>query len=242
MPPPVEDFSDAESGDVPFAKEELKEEVEKEVKAKVENGDEDEDSDDGDDEDVYIVEKIAEHNFSEEGVLLLRVKWKGYEKAADMTWEPEDGLMDGAKDVVEQYYKKIGGRPDKPSSKAAPKAGRKRKSLGETKSTAPPASQNESKKRRKSAPRTPASETPALTEDNSDEDTENWLPKGNNWDREVNCVDTIVRGEDNKTLFALLLWTNGKKTKVSVETCYDKCPKKMLRFYEQHLVFKDNES
>lgn len=143
---------------------------------------------------------------------------------------------------MEQYYKKIGGRPSNPLSKAAPKGpGRKRKSLAEPKSTPPAAPQNEPKKRRKSAPRTPASETPALTEDNSDEDTENWLPKGNNWDKEVNCVDTIVRGEDNKTLFALLLWTNGKKTKVSVDTCYDKCPKKVSRSLP-HLWYKRTDS
>lgn len=56
----------------------------------------------------YIVESIANHDFlkvctlihsgsdnhanHEQGTLLLHVKWKGYDKAEDMTWEPEENL------------------------------------------------------------------------------------------------------------------------------------------------------
>ncbi|KAJ5721652.1 uncharacterized protein N7483_009586 [Penicillium malachiteum] len=178
MPPAVEDISDEEAGDVPYitAQEEpLKDEPVEE------NSDESNDGDDDDEEGVYVVEKITGHDFLDDGSLLLLVKWKGYEKKEDMTYEPEEGLKEGASDAVKAYYKKIGGRPKKPSLKPIPKAGpgRKRKSMNEPKEeeqpTLTPAA--EPKKRRKSAPRTTTSETPALTEDTSDAEAEsNWVP------------------------------------------------------------------
>ncbi|KAJ5727284.1 hypothetical protein N7493_005104 [Penicillium malachiteum] len=242
MPPPVEDMSDEESGDVPFSTAEEDSPKDEPVE---ENGDESNEGDDDDDEEgVYVVEKITGHDFMDDGSLMLLVKWKGYEKKEDMTYEPEEGLKEGASDAVKAYYKKIGGRPKKPSPKPAAKSGpgHKRKSINETKEEEEPASTPaaEPKKRRKSAPRATTSETPALTEDTSDAEAEsNWVPRGKNWDKELDTVDTIIRDPQSNGLYALLLWTNGKKSKISIETCYEKCPKKMLKFYEQHLVFKD---
>ncbi len=60
-----------------------------------------------------------------------------------------------------------------------------------------------------------------------------WMPKSKNWEKEVKVVDTIVR--ENDGLVAYLHWNNDKKSKVSIETCYEKCPRKMLEFYEKHL-------
>lgn len=60
-----------------------------------------------------------------------------------------------------------------------------------------------------------------------------WMPKSKNWEKEVKAVDTIVREGDG--LVAYLHWNNDKKSKVSIETCYERCPHKMLKFYEQHL-------
>lgn len=86
----------------------------------------------------------------------------------------------------------------------------------------------ETKKRRKSAAQTKASETPALTEDDSEnEEQTNWIPKGKNWDKELDAVDTIIRDPESQGLFVLLLWNNGKKSRVSIETCYEKCPRKV---------------
>lgn len=92
------------------------------------------------------------------------------------------------------------------------------------------------------------SETPAESGDET-----NWVPKGKNWDKEVSAVDTIIRDPDNGGLYAFLLWNNGKRSRVSIDSCYEKCPMKvsllalggcsaelltffqMLKFYEQHL-------
>lgn len=159
--------------------------------------------------------------------------------------------------MLAAYYKKIGGRPKKPAAKPGPKAGpgRKRKSAGDSQATTPSAAApTETKKRRKSSPKpTQASETPALTEDDSAEES-NWVPKGKNWENQVETVDTIARDPNDSGLYAFLLWTNGKRSRVAIESCYEKCPRKvssvhlcdaeslyadmqnqMLKFYESHL-------
>lgn len=130
------------------------------------------------------------------------------------------------------YYKKIGGRPRKnaakPAAKSAAKAapGRKRKSMGETKETSASAEPTEQKRRRKSsAPAT--EEPPAETAAESEEDDLSWTPKGKDWGSHLEKVDTIIRDQDSKQLFAFLLWRNGKRSRVALETCYDRCPKQV---------------
>ncbi|KAJ9319957.1 hypothetical protein DTO027B5_9067 [Paecilomyces variotii] len=210
MPPPVEDISEDEStGDaIPY-----------------DNGKESgaEESDEEEGEDVYVVEKIMGHEYKKD-TLFLHVKWKGYDKPEDQTLEPEENLLDGAKEAVDEYYAKLGGRPEKPS--------RKRKSLNEAKATPEKATQ---KKPRKS--RGTASAEPAASEEN--DDVPDWVPKSKNWEKDILKVDTIMRDPDTGSLMAYLHWNNGKKSRVSIEQCYEKCPMKMLRFYEQHLVFKE---
>jgi chromobox protein 1 len=175
-----------------------------------------------------------------QGTLKLLVKWKGYEDVKDRTWEEEGGLMyvessttllhaitytlrEGAPDIVNEYYKRVGGRPERPAEK--PKPGRKRKSMGDTKSkTATPVPAAEIKRRRKSVPKeTEAKEKPSTPEANGD----GWLPKGKNWDKDVHKVETIVRGEGNEGLLAYLEFTNGLKARVNIQACYEKCPQKV---------------
>ncbi|KAJ5923261.1 hypothetical protein N7454_008506 [Penicillium verhagenii] len=248
--PDPEDASDEESGDVPFST--------ANEDATAENGEESSEGDDDDEEGVYVVESISAHDFLDnviqpirsgigdhmliltQGNLVLHVKWKGYEKKEDMTWEPEGNLVDGARDVLMAYYKKIGGKPAKPSASTPAKPGRKRKSLGEAKATPVADTKPEIKRRRKSTAPTDAPETPASIEEKEDsEEPTDWLPKGKNWENEVAVVETITRDETSNGLFVLLNWKNGKTARVSIETCYERLPRKMLRFYEDHLHFKE---
>lgn len=130
---------------------------------------------------------------------------------------------DGANDVLEEYYKKTGGRPKKPTAKPGPKPGlgRKRKSTGDSKSVTPSATDvTEPKRRRKSAK---AEETPVET----DLEMDDWVPKSNNWEKELQSVDTIIRDPENNGLYAFILWKNGKRSRVSIESCYEKCPRKV---------------
>lgn len=179
------------------------------------------------------------------------MKWKGWDKPEDLTWEPESSLKcvllnncncetahlltlayrSGAKDILAAYYKKIGGRPRKsaakPAAKPASKAGpgRKRKSMGETKGTSASAKATEQKRRRKSS--VPATEEPPTETAETDEDEMTWTPKGKDWGSQLEKVDTIIRDQDSKMLFAFLLWKNGKRSRVALDTCYDRCPKQV---------------
>lgn len=129
---------------------------------------------------------------------------------------------EGANDVLEEYYKKIGGRPQKPAPKPGP--GRKRKSTADSKSVTPSATPaTEPKRRRKSAK---AEETPVET----DLEMDDWVPKSNNWEKELESVDTIIRDPETNGLYAFILWKNGKRSRVSIESCYEKCPRKVSAY------------
>lgn len=189
----------------------------------------------------FIVEEIKDHRYEVDDTLFLLVKWKGWEALKDHTWEPEIGLKEGAEDILNTYYKKIGGRPTKPE-KPAKGPGRKRKSMAEKKET-PATKPAETKRRRQSAPKQEANDkkTDGNTPEESEEDEpSDWVPEGANWEKEVKSVDTIIRDSKDKQLYALLLWNNDKRSRIHVQSCYEKCPMKMLKFYEKHLVFRDN--
>lgn len=218
MPPLLNEFSEDESAgeEIPFNDPKKADEVKNENEED-ESGDEDDDE-----EDMYVVEKIVGHEFGKGGKVLYQVKWKGYDKPEDQTLEPEENL-ETAKEVLDEYFKVVGGRPEKPT--------KKRKSMGAAASTP---DRTPAKKARKSLGDS-MNGTPEV-----EKAAPEWIPKGKNWDKEVQVVETIVRQDDNN-LYALLHWNNGKKSKVSIQQCYEKCPQKMLQFYEQHLVFKEGE-
>ncbi|KAJ5292923.1 Phosphoenolpyruvate carboxykinase (ATP) [Penicillium atrosanguineum] len=229
MPPPVSDeMSDEDIGDIPF-----KNGANPENSVEENQDEEDEDDEEG----VYVVESIREHNFLPNGKLQLLVKWKGYDELADHTWEPEENLEEGAEEVLTEYFKSIGGRPKKPAAKAGP--GRKRKSMGESKATSATPSTEPKKRKRSTNAQDPTPETEPEAKVDETEEESTWVPKGKNWDKEIDSVDTIIRDQETEGLYAFLIWNNGKRSKVSIESCYEKCPRKMLLFYESHLVFKE---
>lgn len=61
------------------------------VNGEGEDGEDDEDDDEMD-EDEFVVEKILSH-VVQDGNIKFKVKWEGYEKKADQTWEDEDNLQ-----------------------------------------------------------------------------------------------------------------------------------------------------
>lgn len=58
--------------------------------------DEDEDEDEDEEEDEFQVEKILSHK-TERGKIVYQVKWLGWEKEEDQTWEPVDNLYVAAR-------------------------------------------------------------------------------------------------------------------------------------------------
>lgn len=124
--------------------------------------------------------------------------------------------------MLEEYYKQIGGRPQKPAAKPGP--GRKRKSTGDSKSVTPSAPSATEPKRRKRSTKT--EDTPVET----DLEMDDWVPKSNNWEKELQSVDTIMRDPETNGLYAFILWKNGKRSRVAIESCYEKCPRKVSTY------------
>lgn len=93
-------------------------------------------------------------------------------------------------------------------------------------------------KKRKSLPETNVKkETPKKRSkfmagaEESQEVSLSWVPKGKSWETDVSSVETILRDKDGN-LYAYLNWRNGKKSKILIETCYEKCPQKVRRHTE----------
>ncbi|KAI5919648.1 heterochromatin protein one [Camillea tinctor] len=215
------------------------------VKGDVGNGDDnagaDEDEDEEDlEEDEFIVEKILAHAVEADGTVKYKVKWEGYEKKADQTWEDEDNLRrdvwaenrENAAEVLGEYLASVGGR-DKiiEASKTALKTKKRgRPATGgggggsATGSTADTPT-NGTKRRRNGSH--PASASPPAN-------TRAWKPPVGSWEDEV---DSIEACHDEKTgkLLVYLTWKNGKKTQHETKVIYQRCPQKMLQYYERHV-------
>ncbi|EMR08231.1 hypothetical protein PNEG_03399 [Pneumocystis murina B123] len=152
------------------------------------------------------------------------IKWKGYDKVEDNTWEGEKSC-EGCKDLIEQYWESIGGRlipSERPSA-------RKRKSSQLRKNE----NNDFDMKHRALTSRSKEISTSNLS-------TETWKPPMHlsSWEDEIESVDTIERDASGK-LLVYVNWVHGKKSVHDSLLIYQKCPLKMLHFYENHLVFRD---
>ncbi|KAI9876231.1 MAG: hypothetical protein M1830_006966 [Pleopsidium flavum] len=194
----------------------------------VDNGEVKDEAEEGDEsEEVYLVERIVDHQIID-GVLKYEVRWFGYNRKEDNSWEPEENLENAA-DILQEYFDRQGGKPTVPA-KGAKKRGRQSQGA-DTPDTA-----KKPKRGRLSqsamTPKSPASST-AITKGSD------WVPPKGSWEDKVQAVDTIESESGN--LFVYLLWNDGVKSRHPIEKCYEKCPQSMLHFYEGHLVFKDRQ-
>ncbi|CBX96122.1 hypothetical protein IAQ61_001304 [Plenodomus lingam] len=221
MPPALSDQEDSSGEDEvpPQPKATKGKGKEKSVDDHVDEGpgqNEDKDSGSEEAEDEYIVEKIMGHKFVK-GQLVFHVKWQGYDDPNDQTWEPEDN-MTGAVDVMKEYFEEIGGRPE-------PKGGQKRKGRASVAKS--------------------DSGTPATVAKRPKQEKQ-WSPPPGSWEHDVSHVDTVEEQRDPKTgdltRYAYLVWNNQKKTQHPLKHVYQKCPQKMLAYYESHLVFTHPEN
>ncbi|MCJ1404478.1 hypothetical protein MMC11_007704 [Xylographa trunciseda] len=259
--PPLPSESESESGDeevIEPRKAETKTIAKKEAATKVEEpeeseeseekaeaaGSEEEDDDDGEEE-VYTVEKIVAHAYD-----FPDVKWLGYDKKSDLTWETEENLQ-GAIDILQLYFDSIGGRPDPASSKSTSTKKRGRQSTGKTetpdnqakkvKTEEVPKKKDGRGRKRKSSPG--LMDLDATLKDG----WEPPKPLPGAWEEGVLSVQTI-EGNDDGTKWAYLSWADEgadgpkkRQTKALLSTCYIACPQVMLKFFESHLVFTDKK-
>ncbi|KAI1101262.1 heterochromatin protein one [Jackrogersella minutella] len=194
------------------------------VKGDLKNGDGHEDEEDDDDaenleEDEFIVEKILAHVVEPDGAIKFKVKWEGYEKKSDQTWEDDENLRENASDILEKYLDRMGGR-EKILADA--------KTALKTKKRGRPASgtlTNGTKRRRNDS--FMGSESPPAS-------ARPWKVPVGSWEDEVESVDAC-HDENTGKLIVYLTWKNGRKTQHDTKVVYQRCPQKMLQFYERHV-------
>ncbi|KAL1877325.1 hypothetical protein VTK73DRAFT_8778 [Phialemonium thermophilum] len=171
-------------------------------------------------EEEYVVEKIMSHRFVD-GVLYFEVKWEGYEKKSDRTWEPEENLIENASAALDEYFESIGGRERVFEEKKASLKGKKR---GRPAANSPAASSKRS--RRNGHPR---DSTPPESAERAA-----WKPPAGSWEDEIASLDACEDEETHK-LMVYLTWKNGHRTQHETSVIYKRCPQKMLQFYERHV-------
>ncbi|KAL8779609.1 MAG: hypothetical protein Q9194_001352 [Teloschistes cf. exilis] len=229
--------------------------------------DEGDDEDEDDDGEIFVVEKILRHHddfedvsyhashtsyspeeltFASQGVMRYEIKWKGYEKKADRTWETEENL-EGAREILEAYWESVGGKP-LPTSKSLAGKKRGRQSTGGRNSTGShrePASKKK-KRGRKSALSNEDRDNNTSTSPpagHTDINPDTWKPPDpddNAWDPLIMSVDTIEKDAQNE-MWAYLVWNekneDGRfnRSKARLATCNKACPQRMLQFYEKHV-------
>ncbi|ORY62608.1 chromo domain-like protein [Pseudomassariella vexata] len=156
------------------------------------------------------------------GIIKYKVKWEGYEKKSDQTWEEEDNLKENATVVLDEYLEKVGGRDAILKESKAAVTGKKR---------ARPASNtpNNGTKRTKRTGSHPASTTPPASVSEK-----KWKAPAGSWEDEVESIDAC-HDEQSGKLVVYLTWKNGQKTQHDTKVVYTRCPQKMLQFYERHV-------
>ncbi|KAH0365013.1 hypothetical protein KCU65_g6437, partial [Aureobasidium melanogenum] len=231
LPPKKPTTKKAAKSNAKSAKEEI------DVDEHVKNGHVEAEDDDDEEEntDEYVVEKILNHAFDNGKDCLYEVKWLGYPLKEDRTWEPEDNLS-GAMDVLRAYWDKIGGKPPaKPKTPA--KKGTKRKSMAQD--TPEVAATSTTKKRGRKSTKTADADADAAEDDKMSS-----LPEGS-WEEHVQLIDAVEKpdeGEHKGVLMIYLLWENGSRTQHTAAQCRQKCPQKLLDYYESKLYGNSSKS
>lgn len=119
---------------------------------------------------------------------------------------------ENAAEILQEYFKSIGGREKIFEQTSSALKGRKR---GRQSNSATPAE----KRSRKNGH--PADSTPPATARAAE-----WKPPSGSWDEEVDTVD-MCQDEENGTFIVYLTWKNGKKTQHPKEVVYRRCPQKV---------------
>lgn len=121
---------------------------------------------------------------------------------------------EGAIEILKEYWEEIGGRP-------APKSG------------------GTKRKGRKSGVADSEAGTPAASTKRAKKEEE-WSPPPGSWENEVDYVETVAEtispttGEKQRVGYLVWQGTHGK-TQHPLHIIYQKCPQKMLQYYESHL-------
>lgn len=200
------------------------------------DGEESNENQEDDDDEVYVVEKIIKDELID-GEICYLVQWEGYPKKSDFTWETGANLA-SAQDVLDAYLATKKEKDPKSRSRKSLKANEEsdNDTLDGKKKNGKEAAGKKRKGRKSIADLDQSTSTPAAKRAKPD-----WEPPPGSWEHDVDYVETVEESLDPKTgtpnRFGYVIWDNGRKTQHPLHHLYQKCPQKMLQYYEQHLVF-----
>lgn len=136
-----------------------------------------------------------------------------------------------ARDLLAAYHHSIGGEPaaeDEGATSLKKKSSRKSlrqdsMASGTEDSAAPPSKRQKRK------------QEDAASDDDDDAGFGNWMPTSSSWEKSIKEIQTVERDEKSNDLYILMIFKNGKKSRIKNSLVRNKCPQKLLDFYEAHL-------
>lgn len=148
-----------------------------------------------------------------QGKLRFEVKWEGFEKKSDRTWEPLENLQGSADEILDEYLQEHGTVAElyESFSKATKTKKRGRPSAGAT-----PGS---TKKSRKNGDHPLDSEPPESRKAVA------WKPPSGSWEDQIDTVD--MTRNDKGELIVWLGWKNGEKSQHKAQQAYTRAPQKV---------------
>ncbi|WBW74208.1 heterochromatin (HP1) family chromodomain protein Chp2 [Schizosaccharomyces osmophilus] len=215
---------------------------------------------DGSDEEEYIVEAVLDARLKKNGIgYQYYLKWEGYDDPEDNTWNEEEDCV-GCQELVNQFWKKKGGKPPINMLRNKRKAGsviRSGSSSGiKNDDDLQPPFSTYSRKRRKSVSKLKKHEdnsviepslSPLLHSKSPTIDSYLALRKTNgfkppfhikSWEDLVDKVETVQKLKNGKILVKLH-WKDGQQSTHDNVIVHHKCPLHIIRFYEDHLNFEE---
>ncbi|KAK9469805.1 hypothetical protein V1512DRAFT_257055 [Lipomyces arxii] len=188
----------------------------------------DADGEEGGDEEVYAVESIKGHEFTPSGQLLFLVKWLGYDRPEDDSWEPEENLLGGAEELLEEYFRAIGGRPVAPAKKSH----KKRPSSTPSSSV----KKHASKSRKTSENGTAGSSRKSADLENESNEEVMKLPDGS-WEDKLSILSVSRDDESQPLNFAVTWLETGETISLKSPLMRERAPFAIIDFYEKNLKF-----
>lgn len=229
----------------------------------IDKGD-DEDNDGEDSEGAeYEVERVVGHRHTK-GKLQYYLKWNGYD-SDENTWENKENVF--CRDLVEAYWVRheqaggsrsdLKGKDDihvkkEPARKAKSDGARgtKKDRDGDTVTNMKPAKRQRTGDTSKEIMKAKSGVEGVVSNNNnnsnnngsssssgSSSNDSSWMPpkRWASWEDKVDSILTVERSDQK--LLIRLLWSNGKETHHPIEEAHQKCPQKLIQFYEAHIKF-----
>ncbi|KAF9142755.1 hypothetical protein BGX30_002291 [Mortierella sp. GBA39] len=203
----------------------------------------------------YEVERVVGHRHTK-GKLQYHLKWNGYD-SDENTWENKENVF--CTDLVEAYWVRHeqagGSRSDlkgtngahvkkEPARTARSNGARTKKDRdGDTVMSMTPAKKQRTSDTSKEVMRAEDGAEDVTSNNNKNSSSSigiigsTWMPPNSwkSWEDKVKSILTVERS--NQQLLIRLLWINGKETHHSIEEAHQKCPQKLIQFYEAHIKF-----